>query len=268
MRLWDKALVRYRYGYYARQTSPSMVLNNNLSDQTAVITGASRGIGREIALQLASTNVNVILAARSEDDLREVARTVEEFQVDTLVVPTDVTNQNDVEQLFRKTFDMFECVDILINNAGRYQHKPRQTWKIPNDEWENVIDVNLNGMYRCAREVLRQGMLDQGEGWIINMSSLFGKTGLKNTSAYAVSKYGIQGLTNTLAKELKGTDIRASAICPGQVETDLTEDIAEVDLMDTEDVVDIVLFVLSQGPDVYIPEVVLMSPDSIPLYQH
>lgn len=246
----------------------SMVLMDNLTGQTAVITGASRGIGREIALQLASSGVNVVLSARSEDDLREVARIVRGSDVDTLVIPTDVTDQSSVEQLFEQAFDVFGSVDILINNAGRYQREPRKTWEIPNDEWENVINVNLNGMYRCAREVLRQGMLDQEKGWIINMSSLFGKTGIENTSAYAVSKHGIQGLTNTLAKELKDTDIRASAICPGQVETDLTKDIAEVDLMETEDVADVVLFILGQGPDVYIPEVVLMSPDSIPLYQH
>lgn len=241
---------------------------DELGGRTAIVTGASRGIGREIAVSLASEGVDLVLAARSKEDLEDVAKIAAERGVDSTVVRTDVTDQEQVENLCERAFDEFETVDILINNAGRYQNEPRRTWEIPNDEWENVLDVNLNGMYRCAREVLRQGMFEQGEGTIINMSSLFGQTGLKNNSAYAVSKHGIQGLTNTLARELKDTDIRVSAICPGQVETDLTEGIQEVNLLDTEDIAEIVLFVLSQDSDVYIPEIAVMSPDSIPLYQH
>jgi len=112
------------------------------------------------------------------------------------------------------------------------------------------------------------GCSERDEGTIINMSSLSGKVGFSQTGPYTASKHGIQGLTNVLAKELKETDIRVSAICPGQVETELTDDIVAVDRLETDDVTDIVVFLATRPPSLYIPEVVVVPPESIPLVRH
>lgn len=235
---------------------------------TAVITGASRGIGRAVTLALAEDGANLVLAARSEDALETVAGDVRDRGGAALAVPTDVRDTDEVIQLVDQAYDRFDGIEILINNAGIYQEGQKPTWEIDPSEWAAVIDVNLSGMYRCARAVLRRGMLARGAGAIINMSSLFGKTGIANNTAYVVSKHGIQGLTNSLAKELRDTDIRVSSVCPGQVATSMTDTIAEVDRLEPADVVDAVRFILRQDANVYVPEVVLVPPDSIPLYSH
>lgn len=241
---------------------------SGISGATVVVTGASRGIGRAVALDCAEAGADVVLAARSTDALSAVAAEAKTHGVEALCVPTDVTDDSAVEALFARTIDRFDSVDVLVNNAGIYQDGPKPTWEIEPNEWARVVDVNLNGMYRCARAVLRDAMLEQGTGTIVNMSSLFGKTGLANNTAYVVTKHAIQGLTNSLAKELRDTDIRVSAICPGQVATGMTDSIADVERLDPADVVRAVRFVLEQDPGVYVPELIVMPSDSIPLYTH
>jgi 3-oxoacyl-[acyl-carrier protein] reductase len=237
-----------------------------LVGKTALVTGAGRGIGRRVALDLVEEGMRVVLAARSEGELSTVADEARERGSEAIAVPTDVTDTNDVSQLFDRARDRFDHIDLLVNNAGT---TARGTlWDLTDDEWETVIDVNLNGTFRCSREVLAGGMFERGEGTIVNMGSLTGKVGFAGTSAYGASKHGIQGLTNTLAKELKDTDIRVSTVCPGQVATGMTDDIAEVDRLATEDVTDIVVFLATRPPNVYVPEVVAVPPDSIPVVSH
>ena len=237
-----------------------------LEGKTAVVTGGGRGIGRSVALGLAGEGMHLVLAARSEEEITAAAEEVRDGGGEALAVPTDVTDTDDVTALFERARERFGQVDLLVNNAGTNANG--RLWELSDEAWETVIDVNLNGAFRCAREALDGGMLERGEGTILNMGSLTGKVGFAGTSAYGASKHGLQGLTNTLAKELKDTDIRASTVCPGQVATDLTDDIAEVDRLETEDVTDIVVFLATRPPGVYVPEVVAVPPDSIPVVYH
>lgn len=157
-------------------------------------------------------------------------------------------------------------MDLLVNNAGTTARG--DLWELTDEEWERVVDVNLNGTFRCSREALAGGMVERGEGTIVNVSSITGKVGFAGTSAYGASKHGIQGLTNTLAKELRETDVRVSSVCPDQVATGMTDEIAEVDRLETTDVTGIVVFLATRPPDVYVPEVVAVPPDSIPVVYH
>jgi NAD(P)-dependent dehydrogenase (short-subunit alcohol dehydrogenase family) len=111
-------------------------------------------------------------------------------------------------------------------------------------------------------------MLARDRGTIVNVSSITGKTGVSRQGAYVTSKYGLQGLTNVLAKELRETGIRVSAVCPGQVDTAMTEGIAEGSLLEPADVAEAIGYFVDRDPDVYVPELVLLSPDSIPMYSH
>lgn len=238
----------------------------DLAGKTAVVTGGGRGIGRSVALGLAAEGMDLVLAARSDGEIEAVAGEIREAGGEALAAPTDVTDTDDVSRLFERARERFGRVDLLVNNAGTNANG--RLWELTDEEWETVIDVNLNGAFRCAREALAGGMLDREEGTIVNMGSLTGKVGFAGTSAYGASKHGIQGLTNTLAKELRKTDIRVSTVCPGQVATDLTDDITEVDRLDPADVTDVVVFLATRPPGVYVPEIVAVPPGSIPVVYH
>jgi len=237
-----------------------------LADQSAIVTGAGRGIGATIARTLSENGAAVALAARSEDELVAVADDIQAAGGDALVIPTDVTEQNQVENLFSETSNEFEKVDILINNASISKYG--KLWEHSVEEWESIVDVNLTGVFRCSRQALKSGMLDRETGKIINISSINGKTGFSDTGAYTASKHGVQGLTNVLAKELRETDIRVSSICPGQVDTDMQDEVPGVEPLETENISDIVLFLLSMPSSVYIPEVIAVPPESIPITTH
>lgn len=238
----------------------------DLDGRTALVTGGGRGIGRSVALGAADCGANVAVAARSEDEITDVARTIDDRGGDAIAVPTDVTDTDDVGNLFDRTRDAYGRVDLLVNNAGINVTEP--LWTLSDEEWSDVIDVNLHGTFRCTRAALTGGMLERDEGTIVNMSSLGGKIGFAETSAYTASKHGVQGLTNALAKELKETDIRVSAVCPGQVATDLTDDIVAVDRLEPDAITDIVLFLATRPASVYVPEIVAVPADSIPLVHH
>lgn len=241
-----------------------MEMQRDRSGETAVVTGGSQGIGREIAFQLADADVNLVLAARSEDRLTETVESIRERGGTARAVPTDVTVQSDVENLFQTAREEFEAVDILIDSAG-IPAPEEPLWELDPDVWSEVLDVNLHGTFRCVREALDGGMVERGEGTIIIMSSLSGLIGLTRTGPYTVSKHGLQGLTSVLAKELRDTDIRISNICPGQVETGMTDNMVKVDRLDPSDIADVATFLLTRPADAYIPQVMIVPPDSIPL---
>jgi NAD(P)-dependent dehydrogenase (short-subunit alcohol dehydrogenase family) len=185
-----------------------------LEDQTAIITGAGRGIGREIVLALAREGANVVLASRDEQALTNVAQEVR--QMDNrraLVIQTDVSNEAQVNAMVEATIKEFSRIDILVNNAGVVGPTAPVT-NVTRKQWDEVLAINLTGAFLCARAVIPH-MLERRSGSVINIASIAGKLAYALRSPYAVSKWGMLGLSRTLAQELGEYNIRVNAICPG-----------------------------------------------------
>ncbi len=189
-----------------------------LQDRVALITGAGRGIGRAIALAYAREGARVALAARTRSELEETARQVEALGAATCVVPTDVTDQSQVEEMVRRTLASFSTMDILVNNAGLGGPVgPLQD----NDAsyWSNTILVNVVGVFLCCRAALPV-MISNNRGKIINV---YGGRG-RNVSAYGASKIAVADITETLAAELRSKNIQVNALSPGSIDTRMWEE--------------------------------------------
>ena len=197
-----------------------------LEGQSAVVTGASRGIGRAIAKELARKGANVIINyARSED---EAASLAEEIRAETgkssLLVQFDVSKEEEVESGFEKIFASTGNVEILVNNAGIAVDGLLVRTK--SEDWDRTMGVNLSGVFYCSKAVTKP-MMKQRYGRIINVSSVIGLMGNGGQTAYSASKAAIFGFTKSLAKELGGRGITVNAVAPGYIETDMTKDIKE-----------------------------------------
>ena len=190
-----------------------------LDGQTAVITGAGRGIGRAIALAYAGEGANLALAARSESELGEVAAAVSDLGAEAIAVPTDVTSQEDTERLAQKVVERFGRIDVLVNNAGiSGPVGPLEGNDIA--DWVNTITVNLTGTFLVCRAVIPV-MLEQQGGKIINLSGAGATNAWSNMSAYCSSKAAVVRLTEVLAQELDGKGITVNALGPGSVHTSM-----------------------------------------------
>lgn len=186
-----------------------------LEDKVAVITGGSRGIGREIARTFAAEGASVALAARSEEALEETREVVEDQGGRSLVVPTDISDPEDVQVLASTTLDHFGRVDVLVNNSG-IEGPTARLWEIEPDDWAQVVDVNLTGAYLCCRALLPP-MIEREEGSLVFIGSVIGKRPQAGRSPYATTKLGLVGLVRTLAAELGPLGVRANLISPGMV---------------------------------------------------
>ncbi len=219
-----------------------------MSRPVAIVTGASRGIGRAIALRLAREGFDLALAARTESDLESAARECEAAGAAALVVTCDVSREEDVKRLFERTRERFARLDLLVNNAGVGVYKPLAETTL--EEYEHVMGVNLRGVFLCAREAMRR-MAEAG-GTIINISSVVGIKGYPNQGIYAASKHGVVGLTKVIAEEGRERGIRAHVICPGGVATDMVSqarpDIRPEELLQPEDVADLVAYLVNLPP--------------------
>jgi NAD(P)-dependent dehydrogenase (short-subunit alcohol dehydrogenase family) len=186
-----------------------------LQDKVALITGGGKGIGRVIALRLASEGAAVVLAGRHQADLDAVASEVKKRGGRAAACATDVSNEVQVQKLAEIARESFGLVDILVNNAGiAGPTAPAVTLK--RGDWDHVLAVNLTGALLCCQAVL-PGMIERRAGKIINISSVAGKKAYALRSPYAASKWGLIGLTLTLAQELGPHGIQVNAICPGSV---------------------------------------------------
>lgn len=183
-----------------------------LMGRTAVVTGASGGIGVFVAKALASEGMNLVLTARSQQALEEVAKDIRQMGVKALAVPCDVAVNADRERLVSQAQSEFGRIDVLVNNAGIETYCPFE--ELPIEQIHKTIDVNLTSAMVLARLVL-PGMLAAGSGHIVNMSSTAGKHGPAYGAAYGASKAGLISLTETLRSEFKGRGVSASVICPG-----------------------------------------------------
>lgn len=192
-----------------------------LKGKNALITGAGRGIGRAIALALAKEGVNVGLIARTEGPLQETVQTAADEGVKTSFATADVSKSDEVFEAVSSIKEELGHIDILINNAGIA--KFGKFLELAMEDWKQIIDVNLMGAYYVTRAVLPE-MIDQASGDIINISSTAGQKGAPITSAYSASKFGLMGLTESLAQEVRKHNIRVSALTPSTVATDLAVD--------------------------------------------
>jgi len=190
----------------------------SLKGKVALVTGAGKGIGRATAIALAHEGVNVGLLARTEQDLVEVAKEIEALGVKTAYATADVSSIEEVNAAVEKLKTSLGPVDILINNAGI--GKFGKFLELEPEEWKKIIDINLLGVYYVTRAVLPQ-LIDKNGGDIINISSTAGQKGAPVTSAYSASKFGLLGLTESLALEVRKHNIRVTALTPSTVATEL-----------------------------------------------
>jgi 3-oxoacyl-[acyl-carrier protein] reductase len=186
-----------------------------LDDQTVVVTGASRGIGREIAVRCASEGAAVALVSRDRDRLERVAS---EVGGETVVAPADVTREADVERAVESAVEAFGRIDTLVNNAGTglltLEDERKVATEVTEAEWDTVVDTNLKGAFLFAKHAVPRMTGDRG-GHVINISSGWGKTAAPGLSPYVSSKWGLEGLTRALAEDFEGDGVAVNAVDPG-----------------------------------------------------
>ena len=195
-------------------TTPTL----SLTGRTALVTGASRGIGRAIALSLAGAGAAVACAARARDQIESTAAAIEASGGHARAFQLDVTNGGQVRAFVKDAEAALGPIDILVNNAGVTLDKP--TLDVSDEEWDHVLVTNLTSMFRCARAVA-PGMIARGRGKIINLGSMYGVLGVPRYAAYCASKAAVGGLTRSLAAEWARHGIQVNCLAPGYVNTDI-----------------------------------------------
>lgn len=187
---------------------------------TAIVTGSGRGIGRETAILLAKRGVNVVVCSRTQSEINETVEAIKKIHAGVLGAKCDVSVSSQVNDLVKKTVYKFGDIDILVNNAGIAVVK--KLVDTSEKEWDETLGSNLKSAFLCCKAVLPY-MLGNNSGTIVNVSSGAGKAGFDSLSAYCASKFGMMGLTESLACEVAGHGIRVMAICPGEVATKMQE---------------------------------------------
>lgn len=241
---------------------------SHLTDQTAIITGASSGIGKEVAAKLAQQGANVVLAARRVERLEELKKEIEQTtSAKVLVVETDVTKKSDVEKMFAQAQEAFGNIDIYVNNAGVMLLSYMEKDKV--DEWDTMVDVNIKGVLYGIHAAL-PSMLERNCGHIVNISSVAGHEVFPTSVVYSATKFAVRSITMGLEKELARTNIRVTNISPGAVETELTDHITDEDViqnfkeknkgrkvLESADIAKAVAYALTQPEHVNVNEIVV-----------
>lgn len=227
-----------------------------LHGKTAIVTGASSGIGARIAKELAKEGVNVVLAARHLEKLSKIEKEIKELDNGkVLVVQTDVTNKQHVDSLVKKAEEAFNHVDILVNNAGQMLSSMIRSGKV--EEWEEMIDVNIKGMLYGIHYVL-PSMLERSTGHIINIASVSGFEVTKVSTVYSATKFAVRAISAGLEKELAKTGVRVTNISPGMVNTNLTNESSwnnERKKLEPKDIAKAVVYALTQPDYVNVNEI-------------
>jgi 3-oxoacyl-[acyl-carrier protein] reductase len=226
----------------------------DLKNKNALITGAGKGIGKAIAIALAKEGVNVILVARTQEEIDSVAAKVRALRVKALAITADVADINSVNAAVAKALAEFGTIDILINNAGIAAFG--KFLELEPTDWERIIQVNLMGTYYVTRAVL-PNMIERQTGDIINISSTAGLSGNALTSAYSASKFAVLGLTESLMQEVRKHNIRVTALTPSTVATDMAKELNLTDgnpdkVMQAEDMAELIIAQLKLNRRVFI----------------
>ena len=193
----------------------------DLSGRTAVVTGGGRGIGAATGRALASAGARVVLAARSSGEIEKVAREIGEAGGEAIAVPCDVTDESAIARLRAATEARFGPAGILVSNAGVATSAPLA--RVTLEDWNRLFAVNATGPFLCARE-FAPGMVEGGWGRIVHVASLAGRTGAPYISTYASTKHALVGLTRSLGAELAARGVTVNAVCPGYVDTPMTDE--------------------------------------------
>lgn len=232
-----------------------------LEDKVAIITGASKGIGKATAIKLAEAGANVILSARGVADLQNAAAEIRAFNGKALVIPADVADESQAENLISTTFQKYGKIDILVNSAGFGSFA--SVVESQTSDWDRMMAANLRSVYLCSKFALKY-MLEQKSGQVINVISIAAKVAFKNASAYCVSKAGALHFTKVLAEEVRDKNIRVAAICPGSVDTPFWQKIdPKPDLalmLKAEHVANAILYVVSQPQGMVVDELTITPP--------
>jgi len=226
-----------------------------LAGQTAVVTGAGRGIGAAIAVHLAELGAVVMLCGRTAKPLEETATRIAKSGGQAEAVSCDVGNLESVSRLAQR----FEKNDlnILVNNAG-FGDFSGPLHELPPETWDRILRTNLTGVYHMIHQ-LTPVMIRSGGGHIVNISSLASKNALPNGAAYAASKWGLNGLTVSVAEELRGKNIRVSVVCPGSVHTDFSPHAGKDSkkMLQPDDIAHVIGMLVTQSPQSFVSEVLL-----------
>ncbi len=227
----------------------------NFSGKTAIITGSGRGIGKAVAVKLASLGANIVINDIEQSTYADAAtEEIKQMGVDAICLKGDVRNYEEVENIIKKTLDKFGKIDILINNAGIT--RDGLLMRMSEKDWDDVLDINLKGAFNMIKAASRP-MMKAKEGVIVNMASVVGVMGNAGQANYSASKAGLIGLTKTVAKELAARNIRCNSVAPGFISSAMTDALSDEVKEDyfkaiplgrfglAEDVADVVAFLSS-----------------------
>jgi 3-oxoacyl-[acyl-carrier protein] reductase len=228
-----------------------------------MVTGASRGIGRAVAIELARQGADLAILARSEDALRQTADEAREAGAKVLVLPTDVTDRAGLERAVRRTVDELGALHILVNNAGIYESGPAQSADI--DAFEAVIDVNVKALMNLTRLALPHILAAEGRRSVIHIASIVSRMSFAGGGAYCASKHAVLGYSNALFEDVREAGVKVCAVQPGYVNTDMVSGrgLAMEKMIQPEDIALAVTFVATY-PDTGCPVEIIVRPQRAP----
>lgn len=242
-------------------------MSEKLAGKVAIVTGASRGIGRAISVALAQEASTIVLAARSIQQLQITAEQVTKAGGEARIVHVELTEEHSIRNLIQVTGEKLGRLDILVNNAGVTHSAPLE--QTSTEDWQRCISINARAPFILCREALPLLKKSQA-AHIINIASVVGVKGYPLQSAYTASKHALRGMTISLAEELRGSNIRVHLLCPGGVDTDMVDsvrpDIARDELIKPEEIAELVLYLVTHKGNAVVDELRIRRATSSPWF--
>ena len=242
-------------------------MEKRLKGKVAIVTGASRGIGKAISLAMAKEAATIVLAARAIDKMNETAKLITAAGGKAQIIPTELTDECSIKNLVKAAAESFGRLDILINNAG-ITHSAKLEETLTQD-YDRCLNINARAPFILCREALPLLKIAE-RAYIINIASVVGVKGYPLQSAYTASKHALRGMTISLSEELRGSNIRVHLLCPGGVDTELVQnvrpDIKKQDLMQPEEIAELVLYLLTHKGNAVVDELHIRRAASTPWF--